>query len=90
MSQNVITVNLNVELQFLALRLIINMSHRCKLRNRKKVLENFRKFISQEQITTKLFPSRNWLTPTLSELENFNDTSVIIQNWLVRIETKMP
>ena len=33
----------------LFLRLIINMSHPCKLRNRKKILENLRKFISLER-----------------------------------------
>ena len=37
-----------VNLMSLALHMIINMSHLCKLRHRKKVLENLRKFISQE------------------------------------------
>ena len=38
---------LSLQLQFSILRLIINMSNLCKLRHRKKVLENFQKFISQ-------------------------------------------
>ena len=34
--------------KFLFLHLIINMSHLCYIRNTKKIVKNFRKFISQE------------------------------------------
>ena len=47
--QNVTNVKFRSENLFLILRLIINMSHFCKLGHRKQVLENFRKFISQER-----------------------------------------
>ena len=42
-------------------RLIINMSHLFKLRHRKKVLESFRKFISQERHIGILIWTARWL-----------------------------
>ena len=38
-----------LQLQFLFIRLITYISHLYKLRHRKELLENFRKFISQER-----------------------------------------
>ena len=52
---------INVKFRSLALIfcLIVNMSHLCKLGHRKKVLENFRRFISQEQLIRILSRSAN-------------------------------
>ena len=44
-----LTSTSDLKISFKVQRLIINMSHNSELRHRKKVFENFRKFIVQEQ-----------------------------------------
>ena len=63
------------------------MSHLCKSRHRKKVLENFLKFISQERHTRILNWSAQCLYPNLflnrNEVHNLNMnfTKIVITNF---------